>query len=270
MDGLAKLSLSVKRLILLDSVVTPWVAALVALLSALAVRRNAPASPLVLLLYASTVGMLLFGAKLLFGSSWKTWPWYGFPIIVFALPLVWLIQETLGRKWPVTLGMGVLAPAFFMVFVFITLAAPEPKGFAEINRRFLETNAALLGGEVVAMGDRAGSFAYRYEGGVYQTEGLVNSSSYLDVLKAGGEMRGHLCSLGIELFLDYEVPHDDYDVLRVEVLRSALTSFPGPYVTVYRSEEISHYDDVTIYGNRKSRKDDYRLYAWRLNCDHSL
>jgi hypothetical protein len=100
------------------------------------------------------------------------------------------------------------------LFVSDTLTAPKPKGFAEINRRFLEANAALLGAEVVAMGDRAGSFAYD----------------------------------------------------RIEILRPYLTSFPGPHLTVYRSEEIAHFDDIAIYDNRRDDEGDYRLYAWRLDC----
>ena len=116
------------------------------------------------------------------------------------------------------------------------------------------------------MGDRAGSFAYRYEGGVYQTEGLVNSVAYLDVLKAGGDIREHLCSMGVKIVLDYEIPYDDYGSLRIEVLRPLLTRFRGPYLTVYRAEEIAYFEDTTIYDNRKDDEGDYCLYAWRLDC----
>ncbi|MCF6305447.1 MAG: hypothetical protein L3J33_08755 [Rhodobacteraceae bacterium] len=126
--------------------------------------------------------------------------------------------------------------------------------------------ADLLAGDTVAMGDRAGSFAYAYDGPVYQLEGLVNGVEYLEVLKQGDDLRQHLCAKGISIFVDYEPITDHYDTMNIPVFLPTSSSFPGPVLTVYRAEEIASYDNSAIFSGVFPDTLDYRIYAWRLAC----
>ncbi len=250
--------LTPERVVKLRSAATPYLVGVLVFGVALLLRRRHPAP--VRLLAAALVGLLLFGAKLAFLSSWGVWTWYAFPTLFFALVAIWMI-ETSAPQAPIVRVAQAVFGAALAVTQLQSVLADRSSGFAGLNRRFIEDNAELLAGETIAMGDRAGSFAFDYPGGVYQLEGLVNSAAYVGVLKDGGDLRPHLCQAGIRIVVSYEVPLGDYAQHRIDALQPQLTSYPGPYLMVSRAEELTQFEDRTLFNERNSR-----IYAWRLAC----
>lgn len=259
--------LDLKGLITLNSQAALYIAALVALAIAAWCGRTADADRRVLrFILAGVAGLLLSTIKLLFFSSWQVWAWYSYPLLWFTLPIVLLLDRRLGgvpAYRALALAIGVMLAGYFLY----NNVRPRSADFAEINQEFLARHAALLDGAPVAMGDRAGSFAYHYDGGVYQLEGLVNDAAYLKILSGGGDLRPHLCARGISYLLDYEPPLPDYATHRIEILRPRLTTFRGPYIDVRRDEEIAYHDNLSRYDNRDYDEGDYRLHLWRLDCE---
>jgi len=257
-----------RTLLTLTSTTALYLAPLAALALAEGCRRLLPAGAekaTLAFLYASVAGLALHTAKLLFLSSWQAWPWYSYPLLAFALPTVLLVERTLSPLSAYRALAG-LAGLLLVGYFFYHNLKPRSAEFAEINRGFLAQHADRLGGAPVAMGDRAGSFAYAYPGKVYQLEGLVNDRAYLDALRAGGDIRALLCAKGVAFVLDYAPPLADYATYRIEVLRPFLTTFRGPYLDVRREDEAAYYEDLSRYDNRAYDEGDYRLYAWRLDC----
>lgn len=257
-------------LVTLNSQVALFIAPLLALAIAAWAGRAADADRRVLrFIVAGIVGLALSTIKLLFFSSWQVWAWYSYPLLWFTLPSVLLVDRRLchsGRYRAWALAIGLVLVGYFLY----NNLRPRSADYAEINREFLARHAALLGKAPVAMGDRAGSFAYYYAGSVYQLEGLVNDAAYLKLLRAGGDLRPHLCARGISYVLDYEVPlAGSYAAHRIEILRPRLTTFRGPYIDVRQNEEVAFHDNLSRYDNRAYDEGDYRLYLWRLDCETS-
>ena len=254
-----------KNIISIGAAGTPWIFAYFALLAALVIRKNKSNLVVYSVIMAALAGMILYGAKLLFGSSWAIWNWYGYPVMIFTLPIIWLTSKISNGRL-LSIGMVFCTVIFIYEFIESTLYLHPPYGYIEANRQFADNFSDLLAAKTVAMGDRAGSFAYFYSGGVYQTEGLVNESEYLEVLKSDGDLRTHLCNNNIEIFLDYEPFQDDYISMNIEILRSSSTSYVGPHIKVYQTEEIARYSDQSIFGRPKGANWDDHIYAWKLEC----
>ena len=115
--------------------------------------------------------------------------------------------------------------------------------------------------------DRAGSIAYAYNGPVVQLEGLVNDTAYLERVRKGDDVRDLLCERGVNFVLDYEVDLGSYDEHRIDLIRPYLSQFPGPKLTVHRSEEIGKIHDHDVFDNHLRDEGDDTLYIWRLSCE---
>ena len=262
------------ELIGLRWIVAPWLAALLALavaiiLAAITVPSRGRPSFFTVVLSAMIVGMLLYGARLIFTSSWRAWYWYGYPVMFFAVLFISQVPAPFARPGVKRIFLAIPAVVLFGCFLYQAIAKENVTSplddFVTLNRRFVETEGKRLDGQTVAMGDRAASFAYYYQGSVYHLEGLVNTASYLAVLKAGGDMRAHLCHANIRFLVDYEVPLDAYVTHRIDVFRPTLTSIRGPYITVFADEEVATFEDLSVFDNRAS-DGDHRIYVWRLDC----
>ncbi len=234
--------------------------ATLALAIALRHRRSFPNRALPVTVAAS-LGLLLYAGKLAFLSSWVVWPWYGYPTAVFVLLAVWILATTYHSDQSRNrIAMGVAGVALAAYQLTPHLQTWE-EGFPAHNRSFIAANADKLDDEIIAMGDRSGSFGFDYGGGVFQLEGLVNDASYLPVLERGGDLRPHLCQVGIDTVVSYEDGPTDYTSRRIPVLQPRVTSYPGPYIEVHRSEELARspeparFDPPTTF-----------LYAWKLRC----
>jgi hypothetical protein len=149
------------------------------------------------------------------------------------------------------------------------LAAPTAydwQGFALINQRAIDRYGALLGGERVAMGDRAGSFAYHYKGPVTQLEGLVEDRSYVDLIADGGDLKERLCQAGVKYVVAYADKLGNYKSYTLRALRPWLTSFQSPSIELRKSDEVGQVFDLNIFDSKDlGDEGDSYLYIWRLN-----
>ncbi|MCF6305448.1 MAG: hypothetical protein L3J33_08760 [Rhodobacteraceae bacterium] len=64
-------------------------------------------------IYAVLVGMVLFEIKLLFGSSWAIWNWYGYPTLILILVLMWYFRGHI-EHWFVRALTAIVAPLFLL------------------------------------------------------------------------------------------------------------------------------------------------------------
>ncbi len=235
------------------------------------------------LAFGSAVGGLLYCAKLVFLSSWVVWPWYNFaalfPLFAALFTLGPFVEAGTRRLWRRVAGdrggaVMTRGAAFAMGLAFVAtglsaLARPVwvSPGYAAIDRLALARYGAVLGGQPVAMGDRAGGIAAGYPGPLVQLEGLVGDKPYLQAVKAAEDVRPLLCRRGVRFVLDYEPDLGDYQSLGIRVFRSFLTQARGPTLTVWRADEVGHVSDLALYDNRRDHGiGDSTLYVWRLRC----
>lgn len=214
-------------------------------------------------------GFCLFAIKLLLFSSWVIWPWYGFPAVMGLCVSFHIVDDLLdgydGRnvRW-----IEGVATAAALVATLTQLKLAETKDFQSfepINAAAASKFASVFGGDRVAMGDRAGSFALRYAGPVTQLEGIVNDRTYFDAVEHHQDVRPLLCRRGVKYVLSYERDLGRYDETTVHVLRHQLTHFPSPTLTFKSSDEVGRVSDLTRYDNTSIGNGDNYLYAWRLS-----
>ena len=225
------------------------------------------------------LGLLAFGAKLLFASSWMVWPWYMFPAIFGLLALFHCADDFFAdRRFgvPNILQAHTIAQAAAAALLLMGAgwqlragAARAEPSFEQINRMALTELAPVLRGERIAMGDRAGSVAAYYTGPVTQLEGLVNDTAYLDALKKGGDLKPLLCARGVHFVFSFQQDLGSYQAITIPVIRPWLTSFKSPTLTFDRKDEIGRVSDLSKFDNRgEDDEGDNILYAWRVTgCD---
>jgi hypothetical protein len=255
--------LDLARTIRLRSANSPYLVALIVLALALVLQRRqrvALSLPLKMI-YCGAIGLAVFGLKLSLFSSWGVWPWYRFPELFFVLVGIWIIQTAVPPTRLLRVAQ-IAAGVCLGITQVQSVLADRPGGFAAASRHFIEERSDVLAGRTIAMGDRSGSFAFDYDGGVFQLEGLVNSVAYVEALKAGGDLRAQLCEMKVPLLVNYEVPLGSYQAHTIDILRPDLTSFRGPTLTVYKSEELTTFEDPSQY-----REENRRIYAWKLDCN---
>lgn len=227
---------------------------------------------------AATIGTALYQAKLLFGSSWIIWAWYRYPLILFVLLLLYQWREWKDQIKPTSVRPAFLecsmkASGLLLVIAIsvLDMARPTPS-WMQFSRIFAERNEALFGKQMVAMGDRAGGFAYSYGGSVFQLEGLVNDPAYAKILKQGGDMTQYLCARGIGVLVDFEPElTKGYGLRTIPIFRPELTSAPSPTITVRESDQLAALGVEDVEPNPIARqhyrlKGDNNLYAWKLHC----
>ncbi len=239
---------------------------------------------------AVTVGGLLFAAKLLFGSSWRIWPWYNFPVLFGLLAAAAVAGPALERwaqgwndRRPAAAGPAAVAALALAALGMagLTLKAARValrpaldtslNRFDELDRIAAARWAPVLRGAPVAMGDRAGAFAAAYTGPVVQLEGLVADAEYLRLLKARADVTPYLCRRGVRFVLAYRPELGDYRAHRMPVLRTTLTQYAGPSLTLRREDEVGRLQDRRLLDLRGVDEADDTLYLWRLSaCSRPL
>lgn len=219
------------------------------------------------LVLAFVIGSALYLGKLFFFSSWVIWTWYLYPVFfaltAYALAARLHLSRLLEWKW----GQPLLAVAATLGLALG--AAFTWKDFRPSGALFqlADRNAALAfmpytSSARVAMGDRAGAFAYFYKGSVTQLEGLVNDKSYFDALKNRTDIKPILCGRGVKYVVDYAEPLVG-DTADVETIRPLLASFPAPTLLFHRSDLVATYDASQ---DGLDTYPDNKVYLWRLNC----
>jgi hypothetical protein len=223
------------------------------------------------LAWASALGGGVFLGRLFFLSSWMVWPWYDFALFFPLLAAYYAGADRLARSWLLTgKAAAVAGVALYAVSAGLALGVQMQRRtnhFDFINHLAIQRYAPLLGGARIAMGDRAGSLAWAYPGSVLQLEGLVNDKGYLAAISRPGDLRPLLCARGVRYLLDYQNDLGAYDHLRVPAMRPFLTQFQGPEIEVWRTDEVGHVSDPSLYDNRtQAETGNSTLYIWRLRC----
>lgn len=234
--------------------------------------------------FAFLLGLTAFLARQLFFSSWLIWPWYCYPVALglIILSMIYLRSGS-GGTAAATPPTPLPLPVFALFFVISLLAcrivshslvrtmeadATLSGGFARINALAAEFLNQHAPGQRVAMGDRAGSLAYFYSGGVVQLEGLMNDAAYLRSLQRDEDPTPLLCQRGVRYLIAYQQDLGAYHDARIPVLHSVLTDYrPIPEISVDRVDEVARFQDLRIYDNRSwgDIGDNY-LYIWRLSA----
>jgi len=229
------------------------------------------------LLLGYLAGFALFAIKLMAFSSWMVWPWYAFPGINALAALFHLVDDVLASHARASRPRGDALAAAVLAVLFLGIelrrAATEPPQlvFEMINREAVSRLGPVLAGARVAMGDRAGSFAFHYPGPVTQLEGLVNDRAYLEALQSRADIRTLLCKRGVRYVLAYQRDLGPYETVSVPIMRPSLTQFPAPALTFSRQDEVGRVFDLAKYDNSALDEGDNYLYAWRLSgcgADH--
>jgi len=220
---------------------------------------------------AFLMGYAVFALRLAFLSSWVIWNWYDYPLFIGYIAcvpsLLVMCAEYLGRRRL----YGGLVPAAAVVLLAILLVGSlrarskpvssvleeVPAVDGDVSDKVLTT----LGGARVAMGDRAGSFAYHYTGSVNQLEGIMNDARYLQALRTKTDVRELLCERDIRYVVAYEPDLSSYKMYFVHTIRPELSQYAAPEIQVLRSDQVLRMPAVSP-GEPLMKY----LYIWRLSC----
>jgi hypothetical protein len=232
--------------------------------------------------FAYLIGFSLYLVRLLFFSSWRIWIWYDYPVLIgfigCAPPLLLRVQQTLHRAF--TQPQRKLATAVVSIAA-VALSTrsvmkpppPQPLGYFYLNHLLLDRYASTLHGAPIAMGDRAGNFAYQYggysggyPGGVDQLEGLMNDRAYFNALRTHSDIGALLCQRHIAFIASYEPDLGDYITHPVPTIRPALSQFPSPSIPVAREDEIGRVSDLSQFNQQTFGDPNVYLYLWKLRC----
>jgi hypothetical protein len=224
---------------------------------------------------AFAIGLLVYCARLSFFSSWQIWSWYDYPLFicyVVCFPALLLDAQNVFRRifsprqrliaTVAVIGLGVI---FYSRAIVHTRPARTVDVYP-INQGAIDEYGPILGGARVAMGDRAGNFAFVYSGGINQLEGLMNDRAYLDVLRKKGDVKALLCQRDVRFVLSYEGDLGAYQTHEVETIRKNLSQYPAPRIEVARQDEVGRFGDLAKFDARIFGDDDSYLYIWRLRC----
>ena len=221
---------------------------------------------------ATGLGGALFVLKLALASSWQIWPWYSFPL-VFVLAtafFTWGRAFDSGARAPARLALAVLGGCLATVVVAksvgVALAPPPSTGFYAVNESGARRFATLTGGAPVAMGDRAGSFAWFYPGPVVQLEGLVNDARWLALLRARAAPAPELCRRGVAFVVAYGASSETSGPVELPLMRPRLTQYPAPTLRVWTSDELASVADPAAFSAALYGDGDPVLRLYRLRC----
>jgi hypothetical protein len=150
---------------------------------------------------ALVVGEALLLMYLMFGTSYRVWPWYHYQVALFAFfAAIVVARAAVDRFGPVVPQVCLAAAAVFLVVQVGVVFRPEDPAYAAsvTGARFVDEN--LADDAVLAMGDRAGIFGFLARRPLLHLEGLVADSSYLDDLD-GGRAAARMVSDGVGYYV---------------------------------------------------------------------
>jgi hypothetical protein len=223
------------------------------------------------LLLAFVLGYAVYMLRLAFLSSWVIWKWYDYPFLIGYIACAPSLLVMGGAYFQRPRVYRQLLPAtaavalVVVLFVFYRGHSHPPSARLEevppTDGDVSNTVLTTLDGARVAMGDRAGSFAYHYPGSVNQLEGLMNDARYLRTLRSKADVRQLLCERDIRFVVAYEPDLSTYATHLVPTIRPELSQYPAPEIQVFQSDQVARIAAVSP-GETMMRY----LYIWRLRC----
>ena len=247
------------------------------LLSLVLLRHVRNRSPRAVTL-AYIMGFPIFILRMVFLSSWTLWSWYDYPLMfayVGIMPAILFIAHDAFAKFLSYRTMLLTASVLFLLHLANSsrhLLRPGhviPSDYFAITEKFLNRYGSTLDGSPLAMGDRAGYFAWRYPGSVDQLEGIMNDKQYFDVLAQHGDIKALLCQRGIRYVVSYEPDLGNYDTHQVETIRPHLSQFAAARIEVRHADELGKFSDPAEFDASGWGDFNSTMYLWRLHCDTS-
>jgi hypothetical protein len=211
----------------------------------------------------STVLFVLIYTLYNLSSSWRLWQWYSYPlamVAVFVFPI--LIQDlqllNILRRNKVVVSMLLLGLCTTVVtkstLYRASLGDPEKK-FEVMNREVANIlNGQFVKKPVVAMGDRAGSFGYFYEGKTLQLEGLVGGVDTLEAIKED-RLEEFLTKNDVGLVVDYGYTTGNKEKYILTTPKPGLSMGPFAHITLCRESLLLSREGQFIEQNES-------VYVW--------
>lgn len=242
-------------------VFSPWGLYLLFLVMAVLVLllRQKPVSAVI-----SAVFILIFTITQLFLSQWRLWYWYAYPAVIFLAFGFPVLVQRVYSSFRTSLALehamtAVLTSAVVVLSIHwgLSYGTLKEDDFRQRNMQIaLELNELLPDSMIIAMGDRAGSFAYFFHGHVIQAEGLAGDVSLVNALKAG-ELEDYLQSMGTDYILSWTGPHGvtDYSFWDIRIPDPAQTAAFNNVLRVSSADEVARWP-----GENET------AFLWRLNA----
>ncbi|NOQ22642.1 MAG: hypothetical protein GQ565_08340 [Candidatus Aegiribacteria sp.] len=201
-----------------------------------------------------SVFLILFTISQLFLSRWRLWFWYAYPAVLFcAFCLPFLLQKLCDclripkRLLNVSSAFLLLLSILLAVLWGWHYGGENPDDFRVRNMHIAEELNSSMGDSVlIAIGDRAGSFAYFFRGGVVQMEGLAGSVDLAESIQQK-RLQEYLLDMGVDYVVSWTGPgntedYTSWDLLVPDIAQSL--SLPNR-VTVHREDELQRWAGAT-------------------------
>jgi hypothetical protein len=250
-----------------------YATAILFILSLFLLRRSRPHvhRPIVA---AFLLGSIVYAIRLAFLSSWIIWSWYDYPLMIGYIAcvpsLVFMVENQIQERNAYRKLVPIAAVALLLVVPVSLLKSLHDLRSVKLvelsaaDADVPQTIAKTLEGARVAMGDRAGSFAYHYPGSVNQLEGLMNDDEYLRMLRGKKDVTDLLCGRKVQFVIAYEPDLANYKVHLVHTIRPELSQYTAPEIQVLRQDQVIQMPDLSP--GRPGGAATY-LYVWRLRCE---
>jgi len=226
---------------------SPWGLYLLLMLASIPTLfiKNIPATAKI-----SSLFLLSYTAAQLFFSQWRLWYWYAYPAVIFlAYGMPSVLQLMFSKlSFPETFRSAALILMFCAVFLLsiywgLSYGQVEQSDFRYRNMLIAqELNGRLPDSILIAMGDRAGSFAYFFNGHVLQSEGLAGDISLVEAIQ-GGLLEEHLNALEVDYILSWTGPHlvDEYECWDIVIPDRAQCRAFNNVIRIYGENEAARW-----------------------------
>ena len=213
--------------------------------------------------YTSAIFLIGFTFVQLFMSQWRLWYWYAYPAVTFlAFGVPPLLQGVYRRISLSSRAESMVSALLLTVVVILSVYWGISYGrIPEDDFRYrnmliaIEMNELLPDSSIVAMGDRAGSFAYFFHGHVIQAEGLAGDVELVRAIQSGN-LDEYLDDAGCGYILSWTGPHmvEDYDRWELRIPDPAQCRVYSNTIEVLEANEI-----------RRWPGEDLSVFLWRLH-----
>jgi hypothetical protein len=226
------------------------------------------------LIGAYIVGTICFTMRLFFFSSWIIWPWYGYPLLIGYMACVPVLLQALARRFGGLRFSPIAIATITLLFVCafglslwrsVRHRHSGKQNYFLLNDEALAAYGGRLNNRLVAMGDRAGNFAFSYGGGVEQIEGLANDREFLTLLRKRADIKPLLCQRGVQFVVAYAPDLGSYQTFDVDVIRPMLSQYTVPPIEVSQRDEVGNFSDLSRFDDKDGTGSNH-LYIWKLNC----
>jgi len=198
-----------------------------------------------------SVFFLFFTAYQLFGTSWVLWRWYGYPIFLMGIFVVPRVAESALARLAACENLDCIVTALRAVTSLSIVVAMavigirwgnwrRPTGILFAHDNYLlakELNGRLKSPVTVGMGDRAGSFAFFFEGQVLQLEGLVGDYDLVRAIE-DDTLAAYMAAFDVDYVVSYYVPPQGYTQWDLLVPHRGHTCGEHAHIRLCRETEL--------------------------------